>query len=137
MTALAVKGREMPWTYQRGMPDRSGLAQFTHLIMWKHDPKETMGRGAGKRDSQHWKKTLKNIQVEDWVEKILALMSDGEPRTFNCICIQLTGTHGSVWAFKAPDEALWFCVRIGRLAWACEEGCVFFCDASKIDWSTP
>lgn len=37
------------WDYRRGMPERSGLAAYTHLLRWHGDPPETKARGAEAR----------------------------------------------------------------------------------------
>ncbi len=130
------------WEYHLGMPERSGTAKYVHLIMWTGDPPETMGRGKGKqeldenicsegRSSTHWKRTH---SAEVYKEKIMSLMSDGEPRTFNRICVEITGTNGNVWFEKEPDIALWSLVEEGRLAWACELKATFFIDSTFVEW---
>ena len=121
------------WTYHRGMPNRRGLRKFTHLIRSPYDPDETMARGKANRDPTHWQKTADAVT---WSRRIARLMRDARPRTFNAICVELTGTNGDVWHTKPQDLALWSLVRQGRLAWACEEGAVFFCDSSFVNWRT-
>lgn len=117
------------WTYRCGVPSRAGLAQFTHLIRWEGDGSETMARGSGGRDPLHWRKAGTKAQ---FVESIRALMRDGKARTFNRICIEMTGTTADVWFKKAPDDALWSLVGSGELWWACEEGAVFFIHESAV-----
>lgn len=124
-----MASRETRWEYRRGMPDRSGLASFTHLIRWRGDGAETMDRGSGKRDPLHWRKAG---TVAQFVESIRALMLDGRARTFNRICIEMTGATSDVWFGKAPDAALWSLVESGELWWACEEGAVFFIHESAV-----
>lgn len=132
------------WQYHTGLPDRSGLAKYTHLIMWAGDPEETLGRGFGRnvdrksngkpagRKPDHWKHTF---SVDVYKQKIMELMKDGEPRTFNCICVQITGTNAHVWFEKEPDLALWSLVEEGRLCWACELGTTFFLDSSFVEFA--
>lgn len=128
--ALEATAERPVWNYQRGLPDRSGMFRYTHLIQSKYDPDETMGRGRD-RDPLHWKKIA---GVEHFEQAIASLMADGEPRTFNAICVQITGTNGNVWFEKAPDQALWILVEKGLLAWTCTEGATFFLDSSRVEW---
>lgn len=148
MTQLHLFGEleaETPtWQYHAGLPARDGLAKYTHLIRWGGDPKETMGRGregrkdadeqgvSGGRSSTHWKRTH---SVEVYKQKITELLTDGRSRTFNCICVQLTGTTADVWFEKAPDIALWSLVEEGKLCWAQELGVIFFLDSSFVEFA--
>lgn len=130
------------WTYHRGLPDRTGSSVYTHLIRSKYDPKETMARGRleydeegnviGGRDPLHWKKTK---SVEEFKKGILDLFADGEPRTFNAICIELTGATSDVWLDKPIDQALWALVKDHSLAWANGDGAIFFIDSKFVNWS--
>lgn len=143
---LCLFGRpeeRLTWDYHTGLPDRSGMAKYTHLIMWEGDPEETLGRGkhgredaderglSGGRDSTHWRKTH---SVDVYKQKITELMSDGEPRTFNRICVEITGTNGNVWFEKEPDLALWALVEEKKLCWACELGAIFFLDSFFVEF---
>lgn len=125
------------YTYYRGVPARKGILRYTHLIWSKFDPPETLGRGFknGKklgRAVDHWKRTF---SVNEYKKKISELMKDGNARTFNRICVELTGTTASVWFEKEPDKALWALVEDGTLAWAQEEGCIFFVDSNFVNWN--
>jgi len=133
------------WSYHRGLPDRESdpMSKYTHLIMWYGDPEESLGRGfkrgddgmstgeAVGREVDHWKRTF---SVEEYKKKIIDLMKDGEPRTFNCICIELTGTTANVWFEKEPDTALWQLVEEEVLAWTCGDGATFFIDSNFVNW---
>jgi hypothetical protein len=114
------------WTYHFGLPDRSGAAKYRHLIRGPFEVAETMGRGAGKRDPLHWKKTA---SVDAFRHRIAELFSDDAPRTFNTICVELTGTTADVWFEKPIDEALWSLVEDLALVWAEEFGAVWFLPA--------
>lgn len=118
------------WVYHFGLPDRSGTFKYIHLIRSKHDPDETMARGSKARDPLHWKKTA---SVDEYKLAIMKLMSDGEPRTFNAICVELTKTTADVWLDKEPDKALWSLVEERKLVWACELGATFFLDANALE----
>lgn len=115
------------WTYHFGLPDRSGMAKYLHLARSPYDLEETKARGAGKREADHWKRT---DSVETFRQRIADLFQDGEPRTFNTICVELTGTTADVWFEKAPDAALWSLVEDLALVWAQELGAVWFLPAS-------
>lgn len=133
------------WSYHRGLPDRTTdpMSRYTHLIRWYGDPEESLGRGFGRdidrkpngkhagRGVDHWKHTF---SVEEYKKKILKLMKDGEPRTFNCICVVLTGTTADVWFEKQPDIALWQLVEEKALAWTNGDGATFFIDTNFVNW---
>lgn len=119
--------------YYRGMPDRSGLAKYLHLAQWHADPLETMGRGRD-RDPTHWQRTH---SVKEYKKLILDLLEDTDPRTFNRICLELTGTTADVWYEKAPDLALWELVKEDQLAWAPTGGLTFFTNTKFVKWPVP
>lgn len=130
-------------SYYRGLPDRSGIRKYLHLVRWWGDPKETMARGSLKiddegsqtgRDSRHWMKNKTSVaEYRDWIVKLL---EDGEPRTFNSICVELTGTTADVWFEKAPDEALWSLVEDELVVWASAVSCTFFTLTRHVTWPT-
>lgn len=126
------------YTYHRGVPQRDGTAIYTHLIRSRFDAPETLGRGftngkANGRKHDHWRHTF---SVDEYKKKIAKLMKDGDALTFNSICVELTGTTADVWFGKPPDKALWALVKDGTLAWAQEEGCIFFIDSSYVNWES-
>lgn len=126
------------WTYHAGMPDRSGLAVYTHLIRSKYDGVRESRAARQKRlgvteAAMSWKQ-LEKVPVAAWAEKIEALTRDGAPRTFNAITLALT--RHEMTADVAPDNldaALWLLVERGVLWWACEEGAVFFLQRAFIN----
>lgn len=125
------------WTYHRGMPDRSGLADFTHLIRWKHDPEETVARGAKAREAglrAPGSAKRAGGSVPEARAAIEKLLSDGEPRTFHCIAVQLVGLDASAVVGSPLELALWDLVKDETLAWACEEDVVFWTLARFVDW---
>lgn len=141
---IALFASRWPWTYHRGLPDRSGLSRYTHLIRSKYDPEETMARGRLKydeagnvvsgRDPTHWKSD-KQRSVPVFMAEIRKLLSDGNPRTFNRICVELTGTTADVMLEKPIDEALWELVAEKSIAWSNSEGAVFFTNTEFVNWS--
>lgn len=122
------------WEYHFGMPDRDGLGRYTHLIMSKLDPEETMLRGSKVRDPNHWRKTY---SVEEWQERILHHLRDGEPRTFNAICVELTGTTANIWMDEPPDQALWSLCEENLIAWSCNLGAVFWLRSDFVTRGAP
>ncbi len=141
---IALFASRSIWTYHRGLPDRSDLSRYTHLIRSKYDPEETMEHGAlkhdaegnvvGGRDPTHWK-TSKQRSVPVFMAEIRKLLSDGNPRTFNRICVELTGTTADVMLEKPIDEALWELVAEESIAWSNAEGAVFFTNTEFVNWS--
>ena len=135
LEAAPVADAEPPtWTYHYGLPDRSGAAQYTHIIRWRHDPKETRGRGFSEGRAKRPRGTgwiAKEGDAEHWAARILDLLSDGRPRTWHCIAVHLTGLSGDVLQSTAED-GLWLAVERGDLVWACEEGCVWFLRAADL-----
>lgn len=123
--------------YYAGLPDRSGLTAYTHLIRHPSDAaresRESRRERAGEDASTEWKATTGGT-VASWVERIEQLMADGEPRTFNAICLELTGGRmtADVCGGKAPDVALWALVESTRLRWGCADGVVLFIHESAV-----
>jgi hypothetical protein len=111
------------WEYLPGLPDRSGLATYTHLIRSPHDGERESREARQQRlgvahGAVEWKR-LQRGKVRDWMEAIEGLLRDGDPRTFNRIVLELTDgamtadtAHG-----KDPDAALWKLVEDGVLWW--------------------
>lgn len=50
-----------------------------------------------------------------WRERIQKHLADGEPRTFNRICVELGDVTADVAFEKAPDHALWELVAQGAV----------------------
>lgn len=127
-----LRAAEHPvWTYYCGLPDRSGLTEYTHLIRHPSDGTRESRAARQKRlgvaeAAMNWKQ-LEKVPTKDWCAAIDTLMEDGEPRTFNGITLALT--RNEMTADVAPDkldDALWVLVEKKILWWACEDGAVFF-----------
>lgn len=126
------------WVYRRGMPDRSGLAAYLHLVRWRHDPPETVARGAAARETgERAPGAAKRAggTVDEARAAIERLLADAEPRTFHCIAVQVAGLAADVVTGSPLEAALWAMAADGTLAWACEEGCVFWTLARCVEWS--
>jgi hypothetical protein len=90
------------------------MYQFLHLVRAKDDPKETIKRGCKEGDPVGWKSLLK-VPVEEWKQRIHQHMSDGQPRTFNRMMVEICGRTADVCFDKPPDWALWELVEAGTL----------------------
>lgn len=130
VSSVEVDGKEQ-WVYGRperdgwvtgGEISREGLAGYVHIVRAPDDP-ERMSRSErqklhGKeKASQKWKADLKPSSKGAWGEKITGLLSDGQGRTFNRICLELSELEytADVAMGKAPDHALWDLVGEGKV----------------------
>jgi hypothetical protein len=111
-----------------GTVDRSGLAQFTHIIRAPGDPARTDIRKLPRelRDlTAEWRKALKASSVADWKRAIWTLLSDGVPRTFNRIAVELADKTADLLIDLPPDRALWALVAEGRVEHTMEAPILF------------
>lgn len=95
---------------------RSGLECFVHIIRGPDDPKR-LTREQRKGMSLAWVADLKDCNKPKWIEEIVALLSDGVERTFNRICLEVSGGNytADVCLEKSPDNALWELVAQGDI----------------------
>ena len=133
MTATQLELPGVPWTYHRGLPDLAS-SPYLHLVRSVLDPPETKARGCPNGVASRAPRRKSDGAGEDWCARLLALFADGEARTFNTACVQLTGMTADRWYRTPVDAALWSLVEDGSLAWACEMGSVFFVAASAVTW---
>lgn len=114
------------WTYETGLPERSGIAAYVHLIRGPHDgqreSREARQERLGVEGAARQWVTLTRGDVQAWKVAIERLLGDGEPRTFNRIVLELTdGSMTADTAFgKDPDSALWALVEAGVIWWTPE-----------------
>ena len=94
----------MIWTHER--VDRSGAAAFVHLLRHEADPTRS-GRPRGGRVDRVPHRTLNRNTPRGLERQILELLSDGDPRTFNRIAVELWDVTADVAFGTAADEALW------------------------------
>jgi hypothetical protein len=71
--------------------------------------------------------------VEEWCDRILALLADRRARTWNAIAVTLVGCTGDVLLDSAPERALWKLCAEERIAWSAEAPIVWLI-ASAVDW---
>jgi hypothetical protein len=93
-----------------GMPGREGDRIYTHLIRDKHDPERPPRDG----QTMRWR-TIREHSVDEWRMRIVHLLSDGTPRTFNRIMLELAGFTADVCASSNADKGLWKAVRQHQL----------------------
>lgn len=112
--AMAKTAAEGPW--HTGPLDRSEGCQYVHLIRGPDDP-ERSPRSARQGDTTAWKRktraTPENIVA--WKERIVDLLTDGHPRTFNAITVTIADITADIGFDGAPDMALWELVEEGRV----------------------
>ena len=98
--------------------DRSGPGAYVHLIRSDTDPKRlsreehrALREKEGRSPATAWRRDLSILpqSVDRWRQVIGVLLEDGEPRTFNRLCLELTefAYTGDVCFRKGPDIALW------------------------------
>jgi hypothetical protein len=94
--------------------DRSGIAQYVHLIRSADDP-ERSPRPVGGRADRAPHRTLSVRPVATCCEDILRLLSDGHARTFNAIGVELLDLTSATLFGSPYDEALWELVERQQL----------------------
>jgi hypothetical protein len=104
--------------------DRSGAAQYTHLIRGANDP-ERSPRPVGGREDRAPHLTLATVEISVCRDQILTLLSDGSARTFNAIGVELLD-HTADTLFGSPyDTALWQLVDEDQLEHTLEAAILF------------
>lgn len=119
-----------PATWHEGLPDRSGLAQYTVALRSPWDPErltraEQRATGGG---FEAWRKDLVG-EPRSWAAAIIRLLRDGQSRTFNRIVLDLTARQytADVALGKVPEVGLWLAVERGAIWWAnLADGAVWF-----------
>jgi hypothetical protein len=104
--------RQTEW-WTGGIPDRSGLSQFTEIIRDSKDPARTP-RGQRPTDTMRWRRELKG-HPSKWGQKLLEHLKDGTPRTLNRIGVELVDFGADTVLGTALNEALWALVEAGAL----------------------
>jgi hypothetical protein len=82
----------------------AGAHVYVHLIRGVDDM-ERRARYKGQDKAPHL--TAKKTSQETWERLLLAVLSDGEPRTFNAICLELTEKTADVMFSTPLNDALW------------------------------
>lgn len=113
LPASAVEPVRYEWT--RDDVDRSGDGVYIHLIRAAGDPERP---GAEKSQGRGWSFKWKEVgqtAPEAWTERIVELLADTQPRTFNAICVELVGVTADVAFESSLDHALWLLKERGRV----------------------
>jgi hypothetical protein len=103
-----------------GLPERVGMETFVHIIRADDDPER------GPRNGQ----TLRWRRIDDhppaaWRDRIVQHLSDGVPRTFNRIMVELADFTADVALGTHADAGLWLEVDQKRLALTLEAPILF------------
>jgi hypothetical protein len=94
--------------------DRSGSAAYLHLVRGRDDPERSPRPAGGYVDrSPHLK--LRKTDAADWRAQIVAQLTDGVPRTFNRIGVELLDKTADVLFGSPVEDALWSLVADGLL----------------------
>lgn len=102
------------------VPDFRGMEKYLVLIQAPDDPKLPPPSS-----STAWKKKVKTGTAEEWADKIADHLSDGVPRTFNRIMIELAGVEASTAHEEVPEVGLWLAARRGDLLFTYDEPVLF------------
>ena len=86
--------------------DRSGIAQYLHIIRAGDDP-ERSPRPLGGRKDRAPHRTLAETPISTCEAQILGLLGDGVPRTFNRIGVELLDHTADTLMGSPYDDALW------------------------------
>lgn len=106
------------WT---GLPERQDAARYLHLIRGQDDPER---EPRADRRATRWR-SVNDIPVSTWARDIEQLLSDGQPRTFNRIALELTGLTADIVFEENPDHGLWYAVEQGSVLYTAEVPVLF------------
>lgn len=95
------------------VPRLDGGYAFTALVRRDDDPIVATKRSR-KEGPDWWRRALKE-EPRVWADRVVAHLSDGVPRTFHRICVELVGCDGSVCFKENPWKGVWLAVEQGRL----------------------
>jgi len=109
-----MRSRKRKTIWLRAVPDRSGAYDYLVLVRDSlRDPQRRL-RGSEAGDvAPH--RALKKTRPEEWAEKIVALLEDGKPRTFNAIAVELLDKTADVVGGTPVEKGLWLLVERGVL----------------------
>ena len=109
----------------RVLPDRSGMSAYVIMIRGKADPERPpQPRQHSQRDkTPHL--TLRKQTRHAWRDSFVMLLGDGEPRTFNALCVLLSGLTADICAGLVPEDALWSLVEEGAVEFTMEAPVLF------------
>jgi hypothetical protein len=114
--------RVVTWT--KGPVDREGAAVYVHLIRAPYDPQRR--KRYGKQGILiRPDKTVSKVPVDEWTRRLLALLADGEKRTFNRIAMDLISMTADVAFNSTLDRALWGLVAEGKVEHTIEAPILF------------
>lgn len=104
--------------------ERGGMDRYVHIVRAPDDP-ERKPREERRGKEMEWRTACNDDRTEQWEEAILTHLSDGEPRTFNRMLVEMCDMTADVAFEKAPDKALWHLVDTYRLEFRNEAPILF------------
>ena len=117
------------------VPDLSGLNAFVVVIREAHDPerqpdelKDKYGKGW-----LRWRRKLKEMELEDVAEWIMAHLSDGQSRTLNRIGVEMINKTADILCGTKFEEALWLLVKQKRVEYT-QHAPILFRRRSSVAW---
>lgn len=96
----------------RQLPDRSGAFAYVIVIRHPKDP-ERSPRPKHGRQNRAPHLTIAKTSAKVWAKKILELLADGKPRTFNAIGVTLIDKTADIILGSNVELGLWSCVADG------------------------
>ncbi|HEX5659934.1 MAG TPA: hypothetical protein VFX59_22215 [Polyangiales bacterium] len=106
--------------FYTGLPERAGMATYVHIIRGDDDPE----RGPRNGQTLRWRRIADHPPAA-WLDRIVQHLSDGVPRTFNRIMVELADFTADVAAGTHADKGLWLGVAQKRLALTLEAPILF------------
>lgn len=105
------------------VPDLSGAAKYVVIVRGPNDPERKRKRDP--KTSTAWKQLVKGGHVGVWTKRIVELMQDGKPRTFNHMMVELADVTADIAMGNPPEKGLWDAVRQGHLVMTYESPILF------------
>jgi hypothetical protein len=107
------------------------MARYVHVIRHPDDP-ERSPRPRGGREDRAPHRTLAVVAADEFKPQILALLSDGVPRSFNRIGVELLDQTADMLLGSPVDRALWALVDAGDLELTLEAPVLFRVATSEV-----
>jgi len=104
-------------------PAARASSPYLHLVRASDDP-ERSPRGPGR--ALLWR-SLDKHTAEAWAARIVEHLSDGTPRTFNRIMVELSDFTADVAFESTADDGLWLAVTRHQLALTHDAPVLFTC----------
>jgi hypothetical protein len=129
-----ITGYEQEWW--TGMTDEVVehiRSQFPlHLARSPYDPERTPRHLRKVRDTgAQWARSMKKENIEVFRKDILELLSDGQPRTFNRIGVELYDKTADALYKKPVEDALWGLAAEGKVSFTPDAPILWFLEGAE------